>query len=137
LIKENLKNLLSAILIKILTIASNFQIQHLAKQGPSLLREIYHPCYEGSKLLYVTLVNQQCSARMETISSTWRWLSYLHSVFLGSFAELRKMTVSFVVSVCPSVLREQFGSCWRIWMKCGIWAFLENLLGKIQVSVKC
>jgi hypothetical protein len=32
--------------------------------------------------------------------------------FLGAFAELRKATISFVVSVRPSVHIEQLGSHW-------------------------
>ena len=31
---------------------------------------------------------------------------------LGSFAKFRKATISFVMSVCPSVRMEQFGSHW-------------------------
>ena len=33
-------------------------------------------------------------------------------VFLGAFAKLRKVTVSFVMSVCPSVRVKQLGSHW-------------------------
>ena len=33
-------------------------------------------------------------------------------MFLGAFAKLRKATISFVMSVCPSVLVEQLGSHW-------------------------
>ena len=34
-------------------------------------------------------------------------------IFLGAFANLRKTTISFVLScLCPSVRMEQLGSCW-------------------------
>jgi hypothetical protein len=32
--------------------------------------------------------------------------------FLGTFAKLRKVTISFVMSVCPSVRMENPGSHW-------------------------
>ena len=32
--------------------------------------------------------------------------------FLGTFAKLGKATISFVMSVCPSVRMEQLGSHW-------------------------
>ena len=32
--------------------------------------------------------------------------------FLGAFAKLQKVTMSFVMSVCPSVRMEQLGSHW-------------------------
>jgi hypothetical protein len=34
-------------------------------------------------------------------------------LFLGAFAELQKATVSLVMSVCPSVRKEQLGSHWK------------------------
>jgi len=49
---------------------------------------------------------------------------------LGEFAKLRKSTVSFVMSVCPSVLNEQLGSYWTYFQKkkkVDIWEFFENL----------
>jgi hypothetical protein len=32
--------------------------------------------------------------------------------FVGAFAKLRKVTISFLMSVCPSVRMEQLGSQW-------------------------
>jgi hypothetical protein len=34
------------------------------------------------------------------------------ALFLGAFAKLRKVTIIFVMSVCPSVRMEQLGSNW-------------------------
>jgi hypothetical protein len=51
--------------------------------------------------------------------------------FLGAFTKLRKATVSFVMSVClslcPSVVWNYSAPTGRIFMKFGIWIFLENL----------
>ena len=50
--------------------------------------------------------------------------------FLGAFAKLRKATVSFVMSVCPSVLPSAWNnsaSTGRIFMKFYIRASFENL----------
>jgi len=33
--------------------------------------------------------------------------------FLGTFAKLQKASISFVMSVCPSVRMEQLGSHWK------------------------
>jgi hypothetical protein len=35
--------------------------------------------------------------------------------FLGAFAKLRKEIISFVMSVCVSVLMEQLGFHWMDW----------------------
>jgi len=35
------------------------------------------------------------------------------SAFLGEFAKLRKMTISLVMSVRPSICMEQIGSQWK------------------------
>jgi hypothetical protein len=42
-----------------------------------------------------------------------RCLLRIDFILLGAFAELLKATISFVVSVCPSVRIEQFGSNWK------------------------
>jgi hypothetical protein len=36
----------------------------------------------------------------------------VHTTILGAFAKLRKATVSFIMSVCPSVAMEQLDSHW-------------------------
>jgi len=56
--------------------------------------------------------------------------------FLGSFAEQRKTTLSFVMSVCLSVRVEQLPPTGRIVMKFDIWVIFVNLSLKIQVSLK-
>jgi hypothetical protein len=39
--------------------------------------------------------------------------NYISDVFLGTFAELRKATISFVMSVRPFFRMEQLGSHWK------------------------
>jgi len=46
--------------------------------------------------------------------------------FLGAFAELRKATVGFVVSLCPSAWNS-LASTRQIFMKFGIWGFFEHM----------
>jgi hypothetical protein len=50
--------------------------------------------------------------------------------FLGAFAKLRKATISFVVSVSPSVCTEQFGCHWtdyhEIWYLSIVWKYVDN-----------
>jgi hypothetical protein len=55
--------------------------------------------------------------------------------FLGAFAELRKATVSFVTSFCPSICLSAWNNTapsGRIFMKFYIWAFVENLSRKFN-----
>jgi hypothetical protein len=46
---------------------------------------------------------------------------------VGVFAKLRKVNVSFVMSVCPSVRMAQLGSHWTDFNESYIRVFLENL----------
>jgi len=53
--------------------------------------------------------------------------------FLGAFAKLRKATIIFVMSVCPSVRLSAWNNSaptGRIFIKFYIWVFLEKLLRK-------
>jgi hypothetical protein len=58
------------------------------------------------------------------------WLqSFGNTVLLRAFTKLRKATISFVMSVCPSVrqpTQKNSVPTERIWMKCDIWVFFEN-----------
>jgi len=54
--------------------------------------------------------------------------------FLGAFAKLRKATVSFLMTVSPSVHMEQLGSHRTDFYD--IQEFLEKYIEKIQVSLK-
>jgi len=67
-------------------------------------------------------IKQKCSAsftagsvvasagRMNKLKSGCeRWQT---GCFLGTFAKLRKTTISFVMSACPSVRMEKLGSQW-------------------------
>jgi hypothetical protein len=49
---------------------------------------------------------------LEVPVSSIDWGIKYPKVFLGDFAKLRKATISFVMSVCPSVRMEQPGSHW-------------------------
>ena len=63
-----------------------------------------------------------------------------HNVeFWGAFAKLRKATVSFVISVRPSVhlyARNNSAPTSRIFMKFYIWGFVDKLSRKLEVSLK-
>jgi hypothetical protein len=56
----------------------------------------------------------------------------LFVLFLGAFAKLRKATVSFVMSVRPSVLVGQLGSHWTDFHEFNISVFFENLSRKFK-----
>jgi hypothetical protein len=56
-----------------------------------------------------------CRNSLYRLSYHWRYNAYLklgHGRFLGAFARLRKATISFAMSVRPSVPMEQLGSYW-------------------------
>jgi len=53
---------------------------------------------------------------------------------LGGFTKLRKVTISFVMSVCPSVRMEQLGSHWTNFPE--ILSMFRKPVEKIQFSLK-
>jgi hypothetical protein len=55
---------------------------------------------------------------------------------LGAFAKLRKATISFVTSVCPSARTEQLGSHRNDFLKIWYLVFRKNLSKQIQVPLK-
>jgi len=60
-------------------------------------------------------------------------VAYHPPIFLGAFAQFREATVSFVMSVRPSVRMQQIGSNWMDFHK--IWYFkyfFQNLSKKIK-----
>jgi len=66
---------------------------------------------------------------------------YFEDPFLGTFAKLRKATISFFfffkASSCLSICMEELGShTGRIFMKSDVWIFSTNMSKKIQVSLK-
>ena len=61
----------------------------------------------------------------------------LKTHFLGPFAKLRKATISFVMSVCPSSVHgEQLGSHWTDSDKTWYLSLFRKSAVKIQVSLK-
>ena len=53
---------------------------------------------------------------------------------LGAFAKLRKSTISFVMSVCPSVRKEELGSYWTdLKKKNDISEFFKDLSRKFEI----
>jgi hypothetical protein len=44
--------------------------------------------------------------------------------FLNAFERLPKLAISFITSVCLSVIMQELGSRWRIVMKIYKWGFL-------------
>jgi hypothetical protein len=55
---------------------------------------------------------------------------------LGAFAKLRKVTVSFVISVRLSVRMEQFGTHWTDILEIRYLGVIRKSVEKIQVSSK-
>ena len=71
---------------------------------------------------------------MRTSNCTTQSLNFSICV-VGPFAKLRKATISFVMSVCPSVRPSAWNNSaptGRIVMKVDIWVFFENLLRKFK-----
>ena len=83
----------------------------------------YHRRFLGF-FSYITYLECQQNRRMWVCQS-----------FLGAFEKLRIATTSFIVSMCPH--KKNSPPTWMIFMKHGIWVFFENLIDKIQVSLKC
>jgi len=54
------------------------------------------------------------------------FLTFGQNGFLGAFEKLRRATISFVMSVCPSFRMDQLGCHGRIFIKFDISVFLEN-----------
>jgi len=54
-----------------------------------------------------------------------------------AFAILQKATISFVMSVCPSVRMEQLGSHWTDFREIRYLIILLKFVQEIQVSFKC
>ena len=64
-----------------------------------------------------------------------RFLLQMQSALVGAFAELRKATVSFVMTVWPSVRPSAWNNSappWQIFMKLAIWVFFEYLSRKFE-----
>ena len=61
----------------------------------------------------LTATSRSTTIQVEGIV-TFPWQQWLRerATFLGTFAELRKATISFVMSVRPRVRMEQLGSRW-------------------------
>jgi hypothetical protein len=51
---------------------------------------------------------------------------------LGAFAQLRKATISFIMSVCPPTWNNSVPTR-RVFIKCDISLFLENVFRKVKL----
>jgi hypothetical protein len=69
---------------------------------------------------------------LDTAQQFWR----ISPHFLGAFAKLRKATVSFLVSVYPSVLMEHLGSHWTEFNEIWYLSIFLKSVEKIQISLK-
>ena len=58
------------------------------------------------------------------------------SVILGTLAKLRKATVSFAMSACPSVGMEQLCSHWTNFREIWCWNIFRKSVEKIQFSLQ-
>ena len=63
----------------------------------------------------------------------WRDVKYS---FVGAFAKLRKATISFGMSVCPSVRMEQLGFYWTDFHKIWHLSIFRKSVEKSHISVK-
>ena len=78
-----------------------------------------------------------CAVRPEClniIQTNFEVLMWSENQFLGAFTKWRKVAVSFVTSVCPSVLKSSVATRW-VFMKFDIWVFFENLSRKFNTYV--
>jgi hypothetical protein len=62
---------------------------------------------------------------------------FFFSSFLGALAKLRKATINFAMSVCPSCGMEQLGSHWTDFLEIWYMFIFRKSVKKIQVSSKC
>ena len=60
----------------------------------------------------------------------------LRDLFLSAFAKLRKVTISFVVSFCPSARMEQLGFHWKGFYEIWYLIIFRKTVKKIQISSK-
>ena len=80
-------------------------------------------------LVYVVFRNNRFFPWQNTLEFFLKFVSFL---FLCAFAKLRKVNISFVVSVCPSVRMKQLGSHWTDFDETLHLSFSENLLRKFK-----
>jgi len=66
----------------------------------------------------------------------WTGTSLFLPCFLGAFEKLLKATISFVMSVCPSVRMEQLRSHWTDFHEIRYLSIFRKSVEKIQVSLK-
>jgi len=59
-------------------------------------------------------------------------LKFETAQFIGAFVKSRKATISFVMSVCPSVHMEQHAPTGRVFIKCNIRVFFEACLRELN-----
>jgi hypothetical protein len=87
-------------------VTMNVQTRFAATQNWLTLRVTVHPRSKNELDEKDPFVNRNNA----------RWISTLVVCFyfplLSAFAKLRKTTITFVMSVCPSVRKEQLGSHW-------------------------
>jgi len=63
-------------------------------------------------ILYVSIIRRKALALEQSGASRSMDLLRVYVTVLGPFSKLRKATISFVMSFCPSVRMEQLGSNW-------------------------
>ena len=66
----------------------------------------------------------------------WLWALANWFGFLDTFAKLRKTTISFVMSACPSVCMEKHGFHWTDFLDIWHLNIYRKSVAKIQVSLK-
>jgi transketolase C-terminal domain/subunit len=83
----------------------------------------------------VTFVGQNIKTVKKTVGQTQGSDGDFKQI-LGAFAKLRKVTVSFIVSVGLSVYLEQHGSHWMNFREILYFNIFRKSVDKIQVSLK-
>jgi hypothetical protein len=79
-----------------------------------------------------------CSWTVSWVNVIQSMLSHSASVrsFLGAFVKLRKATIRFAMSVCPSVRMKQLGSHWTYFYEIWYWNIFQKSVEEIRVSLK-
>jgi len=86
----------------------------------------------GTRTISCTYRRQKSYSSVISISA----LIQLLLSFLGTFANLRTATISFFMSVRPSVRMEQFGCHWTDFIAILYFSNLRKTFETIQVSLK-
>ena len=99
------------------------------------IRHTFTACLNKSVSLSFKVVSR-CGNTADALNiSNKADIACLAGCFLGDFAKLWKVTVSFVMSVLPSVCRQQLDSHWKDFNKFWYLMFFRKPVEEIQFSL--